>query len=64
MREPSKFENRTKRSLESVSLDHRERFEQAYGEDPQAVHSELVHQGYWWIASQLKVDYESGRLNP
>ncbi len=56
-------EDLTDKPVERVHLNLRELMERSYRLDPSRTHAELVQTGYWTVASQLKVDYESGRLS-
>lgn len=59
----SRFKDRTTERLEQKSLEWRSSMERAYQADPSSTHSELVSNGYWLIAAQLKIDHASGRLS-
>ncbi len=48
--------------IERKSPEFRELVERAYANHPAKTHSELVYMGYWTIATQLKIDYQAGRL--
>jgi hypothetical protein len=57
-----KFQERQRESLESIAIDRRLQLERNYVRNPERSHSELVYLGYWAIASQLRIDFQSGRL--
>ena len=55
-------EDRQRESIESKSPTFRALIERSYRVDPKLTASELTYMGYWTIAAQLKIDYQSGLL--
>jgi hypothetical protein len=58
----SNFKDHSWRTIESFAIDKRDMFERAYQADPKRTHSELVNNGLWYVATQLKIDHAAGRL--
>jgi hypothetical protein len=54
--------DRTRSLIEDKSLEFRSMVERAYASDPKTTASELTYMGYWTIATQLKIDPQSGKL--
>ncbi len=55
-------DRRSARAVERFSLDKRLALERCYAAAPRQMHADLIYQGYWRVAAQLKTDYEAGRL--
>ena len=57
-----KLAKRSRKPIEKIELDEREKLEQRYLREPEATHSDLVYRGYWLMAAQLRIDHAAGRL--
>jgi hypothetical protein len=58
----SNFKDQAFLPVESLAVDSRTTIERAYQADPKRTHSELVNNGLWYVATQLKIDHATGRL--
>jgi len=58
-----RIQRRHRMVIEEVSIDQRLKWEREFAAEPVRKHSELIYQGYWLIASQLKIDHAMGRLD-
>lgn len=56
------FGGRPFKPIEKLKLDERERLERRYQREPAATHADLIERGYWFVAAQLRIDYQVGRL--
>jgi hypothetical protein len=54
--------SRTARPIESFEPEARLEMERKYKQDPSEYRSRLIYQGFWYVAAQLKTDFEAGRL--
>lgn len=55
-------DGRTRAPIEHKSPEFRSMVERSYRVDPKLTASELTYMGYWTIAAQMKIDYQSGIL--
>lgn len=53
---------RSGRPIESFGFEKREAMERKYKADPDGFRARLIYQGFWYVAAQLKADFEAGRL--
>lgn len=56
------IDQRSRLRIEDLSIEQRRDWERSFVADPVRKHNELTYDGYWFIASQLKIDHAMGRL--
>lgn len=57
-----KMHARSRKPIEQLQIDDRIKLEQRYKREPRETQADLIERGYWYVAAQLKIDHQAGRL--